>query len=198
MANLKVARLGHPVLRELSRPVEPQELQSDEIQRLIDDMIETMREQDGVGLAAPQVHCPLRLVVYEILPENPRYPKAGECGLRVLVNPKVEPLGEELELDWEGCLSIPGLRGVVPRAMRVKVEALDRQGQPVSFEAERFESRVVQHEIDHLNGIVYLDRMADLQTLCYQEECMRHWIVDEEDDDEEAEEPHMERSVAEE
>jgi peptide deformylase len=169
---LKVARLGHPVLRSPSRPVTPAELSSPDIQRLIDDMIETMYEYDGVGLAAPQVHVGLRLAVLEV-PETDQRTRAS-VPLTVLVNPELEPAGPELELGWEGCLSIPELRGQTPRFARLTLSALDRDGKPYTIEAAGFHARVIQHECDHLDGRVYIDRMDGLRTLSYQHELERH------------------------
>jgi len=182
MAILKVARIGHPVVRAAARPVDEKAIRSDEVQRLIDDMIETMHEYDGVGLAAPQVHVPLRLAVIEVPPSDTRTRQA--VPLAVLVNPRVTPLDEEKVGGWEGCLSIPDLRGVVPRLRRLRLEALDRQGQPYVVEAADFFARVVQHECDHLDGRVYLDRMADLRTLCFLREFERHVAAEDDGEDE--------------
>jgi peptide deformylase len=175
MAILKVARLGHPVLRQPARPLAPELIRSAEIQRLIDDMIETMREYDGAGLAANQVHTPLQIAVIEVL-GNPRYPDAPEVPLTVLVNPVVTPLGEKLEEGWEGCLSVPEMRGMVPRHTAVRLQCFDRDGQSVDLDAKDFFARVIQHETDHLNGIVYLDRMRDLSTLSHIAEWNKHWL----------------------
>ncbi len=174
MAILKVARLGHPVLREPALSVPPERIPTPEFQRFIDDMIETMREYDGVGLAAPQVHVPWRLATIEVV-GNPRYPEAPAVPLTVLVNPEIHAAGEEKEADWEGCLSVPGLRGKVPRVSALDVRALDRDGNPIVWRAEGFPARIVQHEVDHLDGRVYLDRMEDLLTLTHLEEFARYW-----------------------
>ena len=175
MSILKVSRLGHPVLRKVTANVPAEALQSASMQKLIDDMIETMKEYDGVGLAADQVHESLQLAVLEVA-ENPRYPDKPKVPLTVLVNPRITPLSEEMEDDWEGCLSIPDLRGVVPRYKSIRVEAYDRQGQPLDFVALDFHARVIQHEFDHLNGKVYLDRMRDLTTLTFLQEFTRYWL----------------------
>src|SRR5690242_14286375 len=127
MAVLKVARLGHPILRQVAEPVSPEAIGAPEIQRLIDDMFETMEDHDGAGLAAPQVHVSRRIVIYGV-DENPRYPDAEPVPLTVLVNPKLTPVGEAQDDDWEGCLSVPDLRGKVPRFTRVRVEAYGRDG----------------------------------------------------------------------
>ena len=158
MAILKVARLGNPVLRMVAAPLTPREIQSPSFQKFIDDMIETMKEYDGVGLAADQVHESKQIAVLEVA-ENPRYPNKPHVPLTVLINPKISPLTDEMEEDWEGCLSIPDIRGRVPRHKSIQVQALDRDGKPVEFIAVDFHARVIQHEWDHLNGKVYLDRM---------------------------------------
>jgi len=175
MAILKVARLGHPVLRQQAERVGPADIQSVHVQRLIDDMIETMHEYDGAGLAANQVHVPRQIAVIEVA-KNPRYPDAPEIPLTVLINPVVTPTSEEIEEGWEGCLSVPDMRGVVPRYTAVRLECLDRQGKPVDLVAKDFFARVIQHETDHLNGIVYVDRIRDMRTLSHIAEWQRHWL----------------------
>jgi peptide deformylase len=173
MSILKVARLGHPVLRGVVNDVAPDELSSPALQKLIDDMIETMKEYDGVGLAAVQVHEPKNLAVLEVA-DNPRYPNKPKVPLALLVNPSFTPLSEETEEDWEGCLSIPELRGVVPRYKSIRVQARDRRGNKLEFIASGFHARVIQHEWDHLHGKVFLDRMRDLSTLAYLQELARY------------------------
>jgi peptide deformylase len=168
---LKVARIGHPVVRSEARLVRPEVLASADFQRLVDDMIDTMHEYDGVGLAGPQVHVGLRVAVIEVPASDERARAA--VPLTVLVNPRVTPLGEEKEQAWEGCLSVPDLRGVVPRWRRIRLEALDRLGAPHAIEAEGFFARVIQHECDHLDGGVYLDRMEGLRTLSFLREFER-------------------------
>ena len=175
MAILKVARLGHPVLRQPARPVPPEQIRSAEIQRFIDDMVETMREYDGTGLAANQVHSLRQIAVIEVQ-KNPRYPDAPEIPLTVLINPVVTLLGEEREDGWEGCLSVPDMRGVVPRHTSVRLECLDREGGQVDLVAKDFFARVIQHETDHLNGIVYVDRIVDMRTLSHIAEWNRYWL----------------------
>ncbi len=175
MAILKVARLGHPVLRQKANPVPVDDIASDRVQRLIDDMVETMREYDGAGLAANQVHTLLQIAVIEV-ETNPRYPDAPPIPLTVLVNPVVTPATEEREDGWEGCLSVPDMRGVVPRYTAVRLECYDRQANRVSLVAKDFFARVIQHETDHLNGIVYLDRMRDLRSLSHIAEWNKHWV----------------------
>lgn len=170
MAILKVARLGHPVLRQAARELTPAELRSPDFLHLIDDMIETMGEYGGVGLAAPQVHFSVRLFVMRPNPEE-------ESTLRVAVNPKITPIGQETEEEWEGCLSIPDMHGRVPRLLRLRLEALDVRGKRYEEEFEGFPARVCQHEYDHLDGVVFLDRMADLATLTFGEEYRRYWSL---------------------
>jgi peptide deformylase len=175
MAILKVARLGHPVLRQVAQPVPLDAIRSPEVQRFIDDMVETMREYDGAGLAANQVHALRQIAVVEVL-ANPRYADAPAVPLTVLINPVVTPLGAETEDGWEGCLSIPDLRGMVPRHRAVQLECYDREAQKVSLIAKDFFARVIQHESDHLNGTVYLDRMRDFSTLAHIAEWNKHWL----------------------
>ena len=169
MPILKVCRLGHPVLRQQARHVAPDVLAASATQTFIDNMVETMIEYRGVGLAAPQVYESLSIAVIES--HGPR----GDIPLTVLVNPEVTLLGDELLDDWEGCLSIPELRGRVPRHARLRVDALDRRGMRTQFEAEGFFARVVQHEFDHLMGRVYLDRMPNFTTLTHLDEFQRYW-----------------------
>ena len=160
MAILKIARMGHPVLLRRAEPVaDPRD---PEIRRLAEDMVETMLDAGGVGLAAPQVHVPLRLFVV----------REWEGG-RALINPELEPLGEEVESGWEGCLSIPGLRGCVPRAKRVRWRAQDLDGREIGGEAEGMSARVLQHEYDHLEGTLYTMRMPDLTLLGFEQELAR-------------------------
>jgi peptide deformylase len=174
VAILKVARLGHPVLRQVAAPVKPESIHDPETQRLIDDMIETMREYDGVGIAAPQVHVSKQIAVIEAK-GNRRYPDAPDIPLTVLINPEVTPVGPELEEDWEGCLSLIDFRGRTPRYRQVRLKALDRQGRPIECVATGFHARVLQHERDHLLGKVFIDRMPSFETLSYLAEFSRYW-----------------------
>jgi peptide deformylase len=173
MAIRKVARLGHPVLRRIAEPVPPESIGSPEVQQLIADLIETMHEYDGAGLAAPQIHVPKQVVVFGVA-GNPRYPDADEIPLTVLINPRVSATSDALDEDWEGCLSVPDLRGMVPRYMSVAVEAYDHRGQRVQFEAFDFHARVVQHECDHLIGKVFIDRMRSMDSLTFVREFVRY------------------------
>lgn len=175
MAILKVTRLGHPALRRVAELVPAERISRPEFQQFIDDMIETMHEYEGVGLAAPQVHVSQQVAVLEVT-KHPRYPDAPSVPLTVLINPRVTVVAEEPIDGWEGCLSIPELRGVVPRCRELRVEALDRHGQLLDFIAKEFHARVVQHEYDHLQGKVYLDRMPSLDTLTHLTEWQRYWL----------------------
>ena len=177
MAVLKVAKLGNPILRQISKQVDLKELadQQGELQGFIDDMIDTMREEDGVGLAAPQVNRSLQIVVLEY-ENNERYPGESSIPLNVLVNPVLSDYGEEKALGWESCLSLVDFRGLVPRSTSVTLKAYDRDGDRIEKRATGFEAVVLQHEIDHLNGKVFLDRMEDLTKLAYQEEFEEFWL----------------------
>ena len=182
MAILKIARLGHPVLRHPAGEIPADQIDSLELQRLIDDMIATMVDDAGIGLAAPQVFQPLRLVILG----DPDAAAADDDALplTVLINPTWERRFGEAEDGWEGCLSIPGLRGVVPRWPSVALRAQDRSGRLVRLEATGYLARVLQHEIDHLDGVLYLDRMPDMRQLAFTEEYSRYWSHPESDDDE--------------
>ena len=182
MAILKVARLGHPVLRQVAAPVPAKEIRSPDTQRLIDDMVETMREYNGAGLAANQVHVLKQVCVIEVN-GNSRYPEAPNVPLTILINPVTTPLGAEMEEGWEGCLSVPDMRGMVPRYTAVRLEAYDRTGTKLDVVAKEFFARVIQHETDHLNGIVYVDRMKDLSTLTHLAEWNKYWLGNVEQDD---------------
>lgn len=170
---LKVARLGHPVLRTPAKPVPVEQIKTPDFQKLLDDMVETMREYFGVGLAAPQVHLSLQLAVLEV-EHHPRYPDMPTVPLTCLINPVVEVLERETIDEWEGCLSIPEMRGNVPRFQRVHVKALGRNAESLDFVAVDFHARVIQHETDHLKGDVYLDRMPNMRTLAHLPEWQRY------------------------
>jgi peptide deformylase len=172
MAILKIARLGHPVLRRQAEPVPLRDITRPETQRLIDDMIETMHEYVGVGLAAPQVHVSRQIAVLEV-ESHPRYPDLPRIPLMTIVNPVLTPIGDETITEWEGCLSIPDFRGATPRYAAVRLEAYGRQGERIELTAKDFFARVLQHETDHLLGRVYLDRMRDLSSLAHLQEWMR-------------------------
>src|SRR5690606_38979552 len=153
----KVARMGHPVLRKRARALDPAEVRGPAFQKFIDDMIDTMIEYEGVGLAAPQVHEGMRLVVAALEGEG------GRMQVVPFINPAITPLSDEKADDWEGCLSIPDIRGLVPRFQKVRVAALDRKGKPFALELEGFPARVVQHETDHLDGVLFFDRMPSFE-----------------------------------
>jgi peptide deformylase len=178
MSILKVARIAHPVVRSPANPVPKEAFRDRLFQKLVDDMRETMHEYEGVGLAAPQVHEGLRLAVIEVPGSDER--SRAEVPFMVLVNPVATPIGDEREEGWEGCLSIPDLRGIVPRWKRLKLEALDRHGKPYTLEAQDFFARVVQHECDHLDGNVYIDRMRDMRSLTFIKEFEDHHRHEEE------------------
>jgi peptide deformylase len=173
MSILKVARMGHPVLRERARPVSKSDLRDPLMQKLIDDMIDTMHEYHGVGLAAPQVHEGLRLFV-ALFDEDPG-PKSEAI---VLVNPDIVPSGSSKEEGWEGCLSIPDIRGMVPRFTDITVAALDRDGKAIELRLKNFAARVAQHEADHLDGVLFFDRMTSMQSLTYLDEYSRYHAKD--------------------
>jgi peptide deformylase len=175
MALLKIARMGHPVLREAAATVD--DPGASWVRRLVDDMVETMEDAGGTGIAAPQVHAPHRIVVFRVLGERvSELPGDGEVDLTVLINPVIEPVGGDMALGWEGCLSVPGLRGAVPRHLRIRYHGLGLDGAPVEREAAGFHARVVQHECDHLDGILYPQRMTDHRLLVFVEEFQRHPI----------------------
>ena len=192
MAILKVSRLGHPVLRTVAKPIDPASIKSPAVQRLIDDMFDTMREYSGIGLAAPQVHESVRVFVAGIRPRpiGSEVTDDQEMPLMALVNPEITLVGASGDLGWEGCLSIPDIRGRVPRAPVVKVKAFDRTGQAIAFTAKGFPARVIQHEHDHLDGILFFDRMESFESLSYLEEYDRYWVKqsDNDDDDDEDDE----------
>ncbi len=173
MAILKIARMGHPVLRGKAETVA--DPTAPEIRQLAADMIETMEDYGGTGLAAPQVHVPKRVVVFRVTEGRlTGRPLDTPQDLTVIINPVIEPIGAEQEQDWEGCLSVPGLRGAVPRFVKIRYRGLDLFGKPIDRVAEGFHARVLQHECDHLDGILYPQRMSDLSLLVYNEEGARH------------------------
>jgi peptide deformylase len=171
MSILKVARMGHPVLRAKARPLEKAEIKSAVIQKLIDDMIETMGEYHGVGLAAPQIHEGLRLFVAAIDAGDDE----DESDPIAVINPEITIVGSDVVEDWEGCLSIPDIRGRVPRAREIKVRALDRTGARIELSAHDFPARVIQHETDHLDGVLFFDRMKSLASMTFLDEYSRYW-----------------------
>lgn len=178
MAILKISRMGHPVLRKRAREIPPADIQNAQLQRLVEDMVDTMVDYEGIGLAAPQVFQPLRIVVLGVPDADPEDEETPP--LTLLFNPQFTAMSEEKMDGWEGCLSIPRIRGIVPRSASVRVEGFDGEGREVEFAAEGFFARILQHEIDHLDGILFPDRMDDLQTLTYLEEYRRYWLEPEE------------------
>jgi peptide deformylase len=181
MTILKVARMGHPALRTKAKAVPESEIASAAIQGLIDNMIGTMLEYNGVGLAAPQVHESLRLFVAQLVdddeddePQQAGKRKAADAGVIVVINPEITPVGRLVAEDWEGCLSIPDLRGRVTRHRDIKVRAFDREGRRVEIDATGYTARVMQHEADHLDGVLFLDRMKTLQSLSFIDEYVKY------------------------
>ena len=175
MAIRKIARMGHPILRQVAKPVP--DPTAPEIQALISDMMETMKDADGAGLAAPQVYESLRLVIFHAPGDRAETDDntAEIVPLTVLVNPEIEILGNDMADGWEGCLSVPGLRGMVPRYTHLRYSGVDQHGRLVEREARGFHARVVQHECDHLDGVLYPQRMTDMSQLLFESEA-RHWI----------------------
>jgi peptide deformylase len=159
MAIREVLRMGDPRLLRVAEPVAS--FGTPELEGLLADMQDTMREQDGAGLAAPQIGVPLRVVIFGV-EANPRYPQAEPVPFTVLINPTLTPIGEEMEEGWEGCLSVPGMRGLVPRYRRLRYTGVDAAGGPIDRTVSDFHARVVQHEVDHLDGILYPRRIRDL------------------------------------
>jgi peptide deformylase len=174
MAVLEIATVGDPVLRERARELTLDELRSAEVQQLIDDMIETKRAAHGAGIAANQVGRALRVAVVEVEPGNPRYPYKPEVPLTVIVNPEIEPVDDELFAVNEGCLSVPGLRGDVERHVNVRVRFLDRDGEPHEEVRRGLTAGTFQHELDHLDGVLFLDRVSDPSTFSTWEQFDRH------------------------
>ena len=167
MSILKVARLGHPVLRLKSSDVEVADIKAGKFRALIGDMIETMHEYEGVGLAGPQVHLPLRIFVFEVQEKVAKRRGIAKLNAGVFFNAVYEPIGTETITDWEGCLSVPFLGGEVPRYKRLRLRGLDHEGNEAELEVTDFTARIFQHEVDHTDGHVYVDRMPDLTTLGY-------------------------------
>jgi|SRR5437899_1174474 len=174
MSILKIARMGHPVLRRKARALDRSEVKSPAIQKLIDDMIDTMTEYHGVGLAAPQIHEGLRVFVAALDVDE----EGRGAETVVMINPEILLVGNDTVEDWEGCLSIPDIRGLVRRAREIKVRAYDRRGERMEIQAHDFGARVIQHEADHLDGVLFLDRMRSFESLTFLEEYSRYWTKD--------------------
>lgn len=177
MSIRKIAHIGNPVLREVSRPVTREELCTPTMQSFIDDLIATMHDADGAGLAAPQIYEPVQICALEVR-DNPRYPYKPRIPLTILVNPVLTPLTDETFDNYEGCLSVPNLRGMVPRYLHLRVQAWDRLGNPLDYEARGITAGTYQHEVDHLNGKLFVDRVRDSKTLCTWQEFERHYRAD--------------------
>lgn len=173
MAIREIIKMGHPTLRQRARELERRELNDPELARLVDDMVDTLHHAGGIGLAAPQIDVPLRLAIIEIPDEGSRYGDIPGMPLTVFVNPVLTVLDPATEGYWEGCLSVPGLRGFVERPQHVRVEALDLTGEPMALELSGFLATVFQHEFDHLDGKLYVDRMTDLTRLMFEDELER-------------------------
>jgi peptide deformylase len=177
MSILKVARMGHPILRSKARALDRAEVKSPVVQQLIDDMIDTMFEYHGVGLAAPQIHEGLRLFVASLSSTDDDDENAESEPL-VVINPEITPVGAETVEDWEGCLSIPDIRGRVTRPRAVKLRALNRKGERIEVNAKDYSARVIQHEFDHLDGVLFFDRMRSFESLTFLDEYSRYWTKD--------------------
>ena len=175
MSILKVARMGHPVLRAKARAIERSDIRTATVQKLIDDMLDTMAEYHGVGLAAPQIHEGLRIFVASL---DARDEDDQPAEPHVIINPEISVVGSDIVEDWEGCLSIPDIRGRVPRAREIRVRALDRHGERLQLNAHDFSARVIQHETDHLDGILFFDRMRSFESLTFLDEYSRYWTKD--------------------
>lgn len=176
MAVLEVIKMGHPLLRSVSNTVSKVRLQTKEFQSFIDDLIATMRHEDGAGIAAPQVGVLDRVFVME-MNKNPRYPEKDDFPLHIIVNPEIIGASAEKTDSWEGCLSIPHLRGRLERHERITLKGLDRNGKAFEMELDRFSAIVAQHELDHLNGILFIDRMVSMETLAFKEEFEKYWAI---------------------
>jgi peptide deformylase len=165
MAVIETLKMGHPLLNQVARPVE--HFNTQELDALIQDMLDTMAALNGAGLAAPQIGVSLRVVIFGV-EANPRYPEVEAVPMTVLINPQITVLDQGQEEAWEGCLSVPGMRGLVPRYVRIRYQGLDQYGKPIDREATGFHARVVQHEVDHLDGILYPRRITDLRNFGYE------------------------------
>lgn len=166
MAVKPVRRMGDPVLYQVAKPVK--QFNSSELSQLVQDMKDTMEAMEGAGLAAPQIGVSLRVVIFGV-DSNPRYPEAEAVPMTILVNPEIDIIDEEPEEDWEGCLSVPGMRGLVPRAARIRYRGRDQYGHPIERTASGFHARVVQHETDHLDGILYPMRIKDMHKFGFED-----------------------------
>jgi len=180
MAIHQIIKMGNPILREISRELTSEEILSPEVKTLISDMWETMEHAGGIGLAAPQIAIPLQLTVIRVPKDSERYPESEESDEFVIFNPKITYLTEETQGFWEGCLSVPGLRGFVERPKKIRVDYLDQEAKPQSIELDDFLATVFQHELDHLIGKLYVDRIKDITTLMYEDALSEEISEDEE------------------
>jgi peptide deformylase len=178
MSILKVARMGHPVLRTPAQPLERSDIRNAAVQRLIDDMMDTMAEYHGVGLAAPQVHESVRLFVVAFDPTKPEPGEDEPLEPFAVINPELTPVSDEIVEDWEGCLSIPDIRGRVPRFRELGLRAHNRKGERFELRLRDFQARVIQHENDHLDGVLFFDRMRAFTSLTFLDEYSRYWVKD--------------------
>ncbi|TDY02969.1 peptide deformylase [Thiohalophilus thiocyanatoxydans] len=173
MAVKEVLKMGHPLLQQVAGPVS--EFNTPELDDLVADMLDTMQALDGAGLAAPQIGVSQRVVIFEVA-ANPRYPEVESVPRTILINPVITRMDEEREVGWEGCLSVPGMRGLVPRYTRIRYSGLDPAGTPIEREVSGFHARVVQHEVDHLDGILYPQRMEDMRYFGFEEELVQYGV----------------------
>ena len=183
MAVRKIIRMGHPTLRNVARILTPKELASDDIKRLLVDMVDTLKDSGGIGLAAPQVDEPIRLAIIDVPGGPGRYGDMPSMPLTVFANPKIEVVNPASAGFWEGCLSVPGLRGYVERPQHVRVTYQDLKGKQHVLELKGFLATVFQHEFDHLDGVLYIDRITDTKKLVFEDEYFKHLSDDEEADD---------------
>lgn len=174
MAVKEVLKMGHPLLQRVAKPVT--EFNTPELEMLIADMLDTMHALDGAGLAAPQIGVSRRIVIFEVA-ANPRYPDVETVPRTVLINPEITPLDEDREAGWEGCLSVPGMRGLVPRYARIRYRGFDQAGQPIEREVSHFHARVAQHEVDHLDGILYPQRIKDMRYFGFESELLAYDLM---------------------
>lgn len=180
MANREIIKMGNPILRQGAIPLSKEEILSEETQNLIEEMREVMKEAEGIGLAAPQIGISKHLAIIEV-PNESRYEEGMATELIVFINPQIKILDESKQGYWEGCLSVPGLRGFVERPRKIQIDFLDENAQEVSIEAEGFLATVFQHEIDHLNGVLYVDKITDMSKLSYNEEYVKFHLEEDEE-----------------
>ena len=175
MSVREILRLGNPLLRQKARELSPEEIHSEQINVLVRDMLETLESVGGTGLAAPQIGISKRLVIISISADNKRYPHAVETSLIVVINPKISVLNDNPQGYWEGCLSVPGMRGFVERPRKIQVDFFDLEGNGQSVQLKGFLATVFQHELDHLNGILYVDRLKDMERFCFEQEFHQYY-----------------------